>query len=28
MPGAMFGGLVAGAVTGALLEAFDFDWVV
>ncbi len=28
MPGAMFGGLVAGAVTGALLEAFDFDWMV
>ena len=28
MPGALFGGLVAGAVTGALLEAFDFDWVV
>ncbi len=28
MPGAMFGGFVAGAVTGALLEAFDFEWVV
>ena len=28
MPGAMFGDFVAGAVTGALLEAFDFDWVV
>jgi hypothetical protein len=28
LPGALFGGVVAGAVTGALLEAFDFDWVV
>ena len=28
MPGAIFGGAVAGAVTGALLEAFDFDWVI
>lgn len=28
IPGAMFGGLAAGAVTGALLEAFGFDWVV
>jgi hypothetical protein len=28
IPAAMFGGLAAGAVTGALLEAFGFDWVV
>jgi len=28
MPGAMFGGAAAGAVTGALLEAFDFDWAI
>jgi hypothetical protein len=28
MPEAMFGGFIAGAVTGALLEAFDFEWVV
>jgi hypothetical protein len=28
MPGALFGGFAAGAVTGALLEAFDFDWVI
>lgn len=28
LPGALFGGFAAGAVTGALLEAFDFDWVI
>ena len=28
MPGAMYGGAFAGAVTGALLQAFDFDWVI
>lgn len=28
MPGAMLGGFIAGAITGALLEAFDFEWVV
>jgi hypothetical protein len=28
LPGALFGGFVAGAITGALLQAFDFDWLI